>query len=1114
MRPQRAGAPRRVTVRVLGAVAVDGPDSVVPVSGRQPSSVLAFLALENRSVTHDELAELLWGQRPSRHWRGAVRGVLSKIRAALVEAGWSADVLQSDGTVIRLSGGARTDLDDIEARLAASTSAIDDVERTLAALEQPFLPNDDSDWGRAVRLRIANAVRRAHLARVDALVRAGRVDEAIDQLERAVVREPLDESLQHRLIALLVDTDRPAAASEAYEQFAKHLADEFGIAPPNETAKLLSRRTHREAQPGHTAGAGPAVLGGAMHPHSADPFVGRHRELERIETIWRDVTATSRPHVIILDGPAGIGKTRLADRFCMIQQQRNHVQVVLWGRNRGYGDRAFGAVAEMINRAVRVVPSIAERLDDDLAGLRPVLDGSELRTPDPVAAHGEVKARNIRGGLVSAIQTLLHDVAREPMIVVLDDLQWSPTDELDVVEAVLDGLQVPLLLIATTRHTPPEVADALARVQRTVDTTTIPLDGLTASDLGELFADPALAETITRRTGGLPFYASEIARVSRLEGRPPAADDVPPAIADWVRRRVRALDRTLAHLLELASVVGDDIDLDLLRRCSALSPDDVSDALDELVTVGLLTQGAVGTLQFSHEITREIVYQSIGPATLPHLHRRVGTTLASTHGNVVLDARLAHHFSLAGQDMRPQAAEYARRAGQRALTTGAWTRAAEHFTDAVELGDTVVERVEASIGLGRAWLGEERFADATAALTWGADLAEDHGLPVLSARAVLALVGRAGRGALHDEHDEEHQRLLRRALHSVSVHEPAPGSPEVDVLAEIRSDLERELAFNLLLSDAADERVELLNSSVARMRSLRPSRPRALANALLGQRYALLGPDQLDQRLAAIDEVLALGIDALGPDVVLAARVYQQEDLIRSGDLAGAERSLARAERLLATFPHPYWGWAVRTWRGLRQVIDGELDAAEQTVLEAGGLRPGVAAAAACLAVNTVNLRLYQQRSADTIPILRAAVAAHAGIPTYRAVLALALAEHGAIDEATVLVRNFAESCFTELPDDTNRFLGLAVLAHAAATVGAAEVAPALLHLLEPYRDQWVVLNCYGGGGAVWGPTAHALARLELLRGDDASAASSFDMAATMAAASPVIAARIAADRP
>jgi hypothetical protein len=61
--------------------------------------------------------------------------------------------------------------------------------------------------------------------------------------------------------------------------------------------------------------------------------------------------------------------------------------------------------------------------------------------------------------------------------------------------------------------------------------------------------------------------------------------------------------------------------------------------------------------------------------------------------------------------------------------------------------------------------------------------------------------------------------------------------------------------------------------------------------------------------------------------------------------------------------------------------------------------------------------------------------------------------------------------------------LAIAVLADTAATLGDRERAPTLIRLLEPYRDRHVVLNCFGGGGAYWGPVTHHLGRLEALLG-------------------------------
>ncbi|HPU40173.1 MAG TPA: hypothetical protein PLS63_11425, partial [Microthrixaceae bacterium] len=144
---------------------------------------------------------------------------------------------------------------------------------------------------------------------------------------------------------------------------------------------------------------------------------------------------------------------------------------------------------------------------------------------------------------------------------------------------------------------------------------------------------------------------------------------------------------------------------------------------------------------------------------------------------------------------------------------------------------------------------------------------------------------------------------------------------------------------------------------------------------------------------------------------------------------------------------------------------------------------------------------------------LSAAVEHNPTIPAYRAVLALCAAESGDDVLAARMLRSFADRSFNNLPDDTNRFLGLAVLGHVAASVGDRDAGRLLTELLEPFRHQWVVLQCYGGGGATWGPTAHALARLAALDGRSNDATELFDDARRRAAHAPLVRASIEAHR-
>ena len=130
-----------------------------------------------------------------------------------------------------------------------------------------------------------------------------------------------------------------------------------------------------------------------------------------------------------------------------------------------------------------------------------------------------------------------------------------------------------------------------------------------------------------------------------------------------------------------------------------------------------------------------------------------------------------------------------------------------------------------------------------------------------------------------------------------------------------------------------------------------------------------------------------------------------------------------------------------------------------------------------------MDIRLYQGRSAEVLDLLTGAADAFPNIPCYRAVLALCAVEAGDADLAARSYGHFRDTGFDAIPKDSNRLLALVVLADTAAQLGDAASADALGDLLLPAADLQAILNCYGGGGAYWGPVSHQLGRLAALAG-------------------------------
>lgn len=1015
--------------------------------------MLAAVALSHpQPISADRIAALVWHDGAPTTARKTIQNHVARIRRAV------------DGLVDTSSHGYRF----------APAVRID--RESTADSDEPLADLPDTPEIEAHRHRIRTQAIAADEQRWSERLHAGATPELVGELVAATAAEPYRERRWYLLASAHSQLGARREALQACGVARRHLA-EIGLVP----GELLRHLEQRLVDDGTTSDAAVPAIRPVVHPDRDEPFVGRADELSRIAAAWERVADSGRPQLVVVQGVAGAGKTRLVDEFC---RRLPDGTTVLVARHRPDGGRAFDPIVDAI---------------------RPLITTHSIVEP----SAGRVSADSPSRAIVDATRSALRFLADRPAVLVLDDIHWTSSDAIEALRDAVDGIESPTLLIATARPAD-SVPEPWAPLAAVVAVHHLTVGELTRDELGSLvdavgLAAPPDVDLVYARTAGLPYYASELLRLARLSGRFDVLD-VPTAIRTWMHTRLASLDDDDAETIRIAAVAGPVIDTDLLERCTGRG---VVERCDRLVAAGLLAGDAgTGTLRFGHELSRDAIVDSLGPATLAALHRQIGEALAEQSD--VEPAFLAHHLVRAGPAVAPEAAEAATQAGLRDLSSGAWRQAETWFRTAIELAPSNAVQARALAGLGRALVGTERFEESESVLRTAIDMARELGLATVQASATLALAGRAGRGAGVGADDAEVTSLLRSALDHLG-RAPDPGGNECVALAAA---LERELAIVLLLdTDAARERVELLGRQLARARSLDPPDPGELASALLVARYALLDGPDLPTRLANVDEVLALPFDRLGPERLLTAHCYRHEDLVRSGRRQRAAAALADAEGLVRRYPHPYWNWVTRTWRVLEHIDAGDLELAEHLAAEAAASRPGIGEAVACHGVNLVNIRLYQGRAGEVIALLRAAVEASPHIPTYRAVLALCLVEAGDPEAGHEHVRHFTDAGLRNLPHDTNWLLAVSVLAHASAAIGDEDAAQVLVPELEPFAGQWVVLNCYGGGGAVWGPVDHAVARLDRLLGRHDLATARFASAAAQAAGARLVGERIEADR-
>ena len=249
--------------------------------------------------------------------------------------------------------------------------------------------------------------------------------------------------------------------------------------------------------------------------------------------------------------------------------------------------------------------------------------------------------------------------------------------------------------------------------------------------------------------------------------------------------------------------------------------------------------------------------------------------------------------------------------------------------------------------------------------------------------------------------------------------------------------------------------------------------------ALTASHVVHWAPEHLSARLAAADELVALGERADEPEIELHGRHWRVVDLLEQGDVASAGDQIRIYDRLAAEARLPAFSWYVPAWRAALSGYRGELATARRLASEAHAqaIRVGDDNADPALRSNHYTLHVVEEAWQEVdLDHLRARIDSPAG-RSYRAYLALCLAELGDDDAARALLDEAVAEGLERMPRDANLVGGLAQLAEASATVGHAECAAAVVPLLEPFADRMVVfVRSTALAGSAARPLGRALA--------------------------------------
>jgi DNA-binding CsgD family transcriptional regulator len=423
----------------------------------------------------------------------------------------------------------------------------------------------------------------------------------------------------------------------------------------------------------------------------------RSAELQQLAAVL-SAAAGGRGQVCVIEGPSGVGKSRLLDE-CAESAQAQGMLVLRARCSELTRDYPFGVSRNLFESTL---------ISAD-AGTRTKMMRGPAALAEPIFGHGEASDGF---GIVHGLYWLTVNMAeQQPMAILVDDLPWADDSSLRCLAYIAERLDdMPVAIIVTVRSGDPAADSEL--VSHLWEATTSPpirpaeltehaVETLLAATLPGRDVDARLTREVVRQTGGNPFLVVAVADAIRAGDDPDV--NTPESIRRRVARRLVRLGPAARDLAGAASVLGDDAELRDGLRLAGLEGDRGLAAAEELVG-GHIFRSADPIL-FAHPIVRMAVYSLQAPGERLALHAGAARLLADYRAAPEI---VAEHLLMSGPIREKWAQAALHDAGRAAARKGAPAAAIRYLHHAIdgEEADELAPRVLIDLGLAEAAAGE------------------------------------------------------------------------------------------------------------------------------------------------------------------------------------------------------------------------------------------------------------------------------------------------------------------------------------------------------------------------------------------------------------------------
>jgi len=420
--------------------------------------------------------------------------------------------------------------------------------------------------------------------------------------------------------------------------------------------------------------------------------------------------------VVFLYGEAGIGKTRLTRELGAYARLRG--MQVLYGRcpalfrmdgvppyvlwREAIKNYLEVCTPEKLFRVIGFYPSEVSKLVPELRQKLPTF-------PESLPIRPEQE----RDRLFEAVSQFVTNISKEePLLVILDDLQWTDQSSLLLLHYLARGVyREHLLLLGAYRDTDIDERHPLTAVLTELNRERLLLSSLlkrlSLEDTSEMIkrsmeqddVPREFCELLYERTRGNPFFVEEVVKSLKEEGviyreenkwkiKEISRIEFPPTVKSVIKTRIGRLDDECQNVLTMASFVGNDFSFEALCGATGVAEDKLLELMEKILKTGLVKERVIrgeDVYSFADIVIRDVVHEEVSHLRHKKLHGVVGCALEKAYAKKLDEhlGELALHFLECGD--KEKALDYFLKAGDKAAKIYANSEATSYLQSALRL---------------------------------------------------------------------------------------------------------------------------------------------------------------------------------------------------------------------------------------------------------------------------------------------------------------------------------------------------------------------------------------------------------------------------------------------